>query len=494
MLLLRIDRTSNEPIYLQIARQVIELVQSGALRAGDGLPPTRVLAADLGVSRFTVSQAYERLWASGYTQARQGSCTVIRARPKSVRRGAVTAREQPARLRWSRAVEKLVSRPDRAPILVRPDQDWTDFSPLTLDPRLFPLDDLRRQFAWVLRGSHAPLLNYAEPTGYLPLRQFVASRMKRHGVDIEPDQVLITHGSLQGLALIVRLLVNPGQVVAIEQPTYPAATRLLALHGAKIAGVPMLSDGMDLDVLERLLCARDARRRPVLVYTIPTYQNPTGITTPQPHRERLLSLCSKQGVPLVEDGFQEEITYFGRVVSPIKSMDQRGQVFYLGSFSKVFVPGLRIGWVAAQVDAIRQLARLKQAEDISCSPFVQAALTRFCASGAYELHLRRMNRVFSGRLKRALAALERHVPRAQVRFVPPTGGYLLWLQLEGLALTEEQFLASLHRHRVSVAPGSWFFVNPPRQPAIRLSISSLDGDELEAGIARIGKALGARRT
>lgn len=489
MLLLKIDRTSSEPVYHQIARQVVELVQSGALKVGDRLPSTRALAGELGVSRFTVAQAYDWLWSSGYTEGHQGSCTTIRARPKPAKRSGQISTERPPRMRWSRAVETLRARYDRAQHPPAHSKECIDFSPLTIDPRLFPLSDLRRQFAWVLRDSHAALFNYADAAGYLPLRQFIASRMQRHGVDIEPDEVLITHGSLQGLALIGRLLVNPGQAVAIEQPTYPAAASLLTLSGARILGVPMLPEGMDLDALERLLSTRHAQRRPALVYSIPTYHNPTGITTQQPHRERLLSLCTKHGVPLVEDGFQEEITYFGRVVSPIKSMDHRGMVFYLGSFSKVFVPGLRIGWIAAHKSAITQLTRIKQAEDISCSPFVQAALSRFCTTGAYELHLRRMNRVYSRRLEQALAAIEKHLSWAQVRFVPPTGGYLMWFQLEGLRINEARLLAVLGEQRVAAAPASWFYVGSTKTLGFRLSISSLNAQEIETGISRLGKAI-----
>lgn len=492
MLLLRIDHRSREPIYRQIVRQISELVQADALKAGDHLPPTRVLAQELGISRFTVAQAYEQLWASGYTESQQGSRTQIRARPKQA--DCVTRGQQPSpgSFHWSRAAEALRARYERVLRRVPPEKDWIDFAPLTLDPKIFPLSDLRRQFAWALREKQAPLLNYAEPAGYMPLRQYVASRMKRHGVEIHPDQVLITHGSLQGLALIVRLLVDPEQTVAIEQPTYPAAMSVLRAHGAKLVGIPMLSDGMDLDVLERALKARNIQRRPVLIYSIPTYQNPTGITTQQPHRERLLSLCAEHQVPLVEDGFQEEITFFGRVVSPIKSMDREGLVFYLGSFSKVFVPGLRIGWIAAAREAITELARLKQVEDVSCSPFVQAALSRFCASGAYEVHLRRMNRVFSGRLRRTLEAVEKHLPLGKLRFVAPTGGYLLWLQLEGLTVSEPDLMAALHRHRVSAAPASWFYSKEPGQLGLRLSISSLEGDQIEEGILRLGRALDER--
>ncbi len=488
MLLIKLDRGSREPVYRQIAQQIAKLVQTDALRAGDELPPTRSLAATLSVSRFTVSQAYDELWAQGYIESRQGSTTRVRPRPKLALPATTTAVRSGAPLHLSRAARVLEKREERALLPERGKAGFIDFSPLTLDPRCFPVDDLRGAFARVLRREHTNLLNYADPAGYGPLRDFVAARMKRHGIELGPSEVLITHGSEQALSLVLRLLANHGETVALEQPTYSTAMFLLEAQGLRALGVSVRESGMDLDALDAAL-RRRPERRPALVYTIPTYQNPTGITTSQSHRERLLELCERHQVPLVEDGFQEEISYFGRAVLPIKSMDRSGCVFYLGSFSKVFVPGLRMGWVAARPDAIRHLARLKHVEDLSCSPFVQAALHRFCASGAYELHLRRMNRTFAGRMRRAVAALRAQLPKSRVHFDEPSGGYVLWLRLSGIAATERDVLDALHHERVAATPGSLFYATPPPELALRLSVSSLDGDEIEEGARRLGRAL-----
>jgi DNA-binding transcriptional MocR family regulator len=313
-------------------------------------------------------------------------------------------------------------------------------------------------------------------------------RLQRHGAELSPEDILITHGSQQGLELLFRLLVNETDRVALEQPTFPGAMGLAELHGAKVLGIPMLADGMNLDFLYDRVKRVSKQHCPKFVYTIPAFHNPTGTTTAQPHRERLLEICERFGLPLVEDGFQEEFTFFDKVVQPIKAMDRRGLVFYLGSFSKIFVPGLRLGWIAARRDVIRQLSCLKYASDISCSPIVQAALESYCASGDYELHLRRMNRVLSARLRRAVEVLHAELPSKRAALQTPSGGYLLWLRVQA-KISERRLVEVLREHRVSAAPGSLFYVGQAPQLSLRVSISSLNDAEIAEGARRLGQAL-----
>jgi DNA-binding transcriptional MocR family regulator len=465
------------------------MVESNALCPGALLPATRELARTLQVSRFVVAQAYAALSAQGYTRSRQGSYTQIRARPRHV---PPVEQAKPSKLpsiRLSKAAEALCGQRRNGAIGTQSAGGLIDFSSLQADPRLFPVDELRREFSHVLQKSHAELLNYAEPAGFHPLREYIASRLRRHGAELTAENVLITHGSLQGLALVLRLLVNSGEAVAIEQPTFSGVLGVLKLQGLRAIGIPMRCDGMDLSRLELSLERGVKRQRPSLVYTIPTFHNPTGTTTSQDHRERLLALSQRYTMPIIEDGFQEEFTFFDRVVQPIKSMDCSGLVFYLGTFSKVFVPGLRIGWIAARDSAIRALALLKCADDISCSPLVQAALYRYCASGAYEAHLRRMNRIFATRLRHAVTLLRAELPFAHVSFQAPSGGYLLWLRIERGVTNERRLLECLARYRVAAAPSSLFYTEPVGELGLRLSISGLDVDQIEQGVRRLAKAL-----
>ena len=493
MLLLKIDPDSREAVYRQIARQVIELVESDSLGEGEILPPSRELARSLAVSRFTVTQAYRELWAKGYVDARPGSYTRVRRRPKLARtQGGGEAPRPGLELRYSSGARALF---DAGPIAAFPvgregGEGLVDFTSLSLDPRLFPVEELKACFSRALTRRNASLLNYADPAGYGPLREYVASRMRAHSVAAEPEEILITHGSLQGLELAASLFVDPGRTVAIEQPTFSSVMPLLLLRGARLGLVPMRPDGMDLDALEGLMERRSGRPDEVsLVYSIPTFHNPTGATSPQPHRERLLGLCERFRAALAEDSFQEEITYFGKAVLPIKSMDSRGIVLYLGSFSKVLFPGVRIGWIVADRDRVERLALVKRSQDISCSPLMQAALHRLCESGAYEQHLRRVNREYARRMAVATEALRRHLPPGRADFEAPSGGYLFWIALRDIDIGPAALQRALRAQGVAAADGGLFYASPPAERHIRLSISSLDEAEIEEGARRLGAAL-----
>ena len=202
---------------------------------------------------------------------------------------------------------------------------------------------LRRCLKTELLRTGGAALDYADTTGWLPLKEVIAKRMCNHGVMVSTEEVLVTAGAQQALDLVLRYLTNPGDGVVVEAPTYGMAHSLFKLHEVQAIEVPLLADGMDLDTLQQVL--RKKRQRPKLIFTMPNFHNPTGITTGQQHRERLLALCEEHRVPLLEDGFEEEMKYFGQAVLPVKSMDNRGIVMYVGTFSKVVFPGLRIGWI-----------------------------------------------------------------------------------------------------------------------------------------------------
>lgn len=494
MLLLHVDPGSAEPLYKQVVRQVVELVEEGALKEGEALPATRELARNLGLSRFTIASAYRELWAKGYVEARSGSYTRIRKRPKLAGSYRAPPRPRAGRaMSLSSGANAALTTPP-ASVLVRlrhssgrGEDDVVDFTPMSLDERIFPIDELRSCFARCIAKRQSALLNYCEPEGYLPLREDIAARMRMHGIEASPEEVLVTHGSLQGLELATKLFVDPGDRVAVENPTFAQVLPLFRLFGARIAAVPMGPEGVDLDAMAAALASRRGGRRTALVYSIPSFHNPTGVTTGQAHRERFLAMCEERGLPLVEDGFQEEITYFGKAVLPLKSMDSTGTVVYLGSFSKVLLPGLRLGWVVARREWIERMAGLKAMSDVSCSPLVQAALHRFFEGGHYDRQLRRVNRVFAKRMRSAVAALGRYLPSKRASFVPPSGGYLLWIRV--VASGEAEVRSALERERVAAAPGSLFFAGSPPGTFLRLSISSLDEAEIEEGARRLGEAL-----
>lgn len=491
MLLIRIAEDSHEPKYRQIIAEIRRGIESGALAPGELLPSTRRLATSLGIHRSTITTAYQELWSLGYVDLTQG------ARPRVRQRAPVMTTamaESPDVVDWAglvsptgetllRTYRRFGRRPVAPPGVI-------DFSRLDMDQRLLPLDTFRGCLNDALLTHGSALLGYGDPAGFAPLRSYIASRLGSHGIAVGPDEILITNGSQQALDLVLRLIAAPGRSVVVEAPTYDCILPLLQLNGLRALPVPLKADGLDLDALRAAL----AHERPALVYTMPTFQNPTGVSTNQAHRERLLALSEQHAVPLLEDGFDEEMKYFGKVVLPLKSMDQHHSVIYCGTFSKVLLPGIRVGWVAAGRACIERLTAIRRYTDLTSNLVLQAGLHRYCASGAYDRHLNKMHRVFRRRMQAALRALRAELPRALAEWSEPTGGYLIWLRLRSTdeVSTTSDWLPRFAAAGVQLTPGEGFFppgTLPTDACCFRLSISRLNEDEIVEGVRRLGRAV-----
>ncbi len=486
--LLNIEEQSRIPVFRQIMDQLIRLMDTGSLRPGARLPSSRRLAECLSVNRSTVYRAYQELWSLGYLESRPGSYSTVRRRPRAA---AGSPDPGPGLIDWSRRAtptcEALYAAHGREEAILRraAGKDVINFVPLSPDSRLFPMDAFRRCMNHALRHEGPALLQYGTPPGYGPLRQFIAERMRLHGVAVTAEEILITTGAQNAIERLLRLLAAPGAALACESPTYSRAMDIFRLAGARIVGVPMTGAGMDLDALEQVI-RRDA---PALVYTIPNFHNPTGITTDQAHRERLLAICEGHRIPLVEDGFEEEMKYFGKTVLPIKSMDQHGVVIYLGTFSKILFPGLRIGWIAADRRCIDRLAPIQKALILSGNLLDQAALHRFCRMGYYDLHINRMHRIYRRRMQTALGALKTRLTDDRIHWSEPAGGYTIWVRLQDLAAAEEEIVDRLVAHGVMVLPGSFHFHGAADGVYFRLSIAHLDEAAITEGIRRLAAGL-----
>ena len=487
-LLIKVDGQSKTPIFRQIMDQIIGLVDGEALKPGAQLPSTRAMADRLGVNRSTVYRAYQELWSLGYVESSPGSYSTIRKRTR------VFSREEPLAnglIDWSSRINDRSEKLYKTYLLdqarfKRPGIDEViNFIPLSPDSRLLPLDSFRKCMNKVLIKEGVGLLQYGCPAGYGPLRKFIADRMRQHSVSISADEILITTGAQNAIELLMKLLTEPGDGVVMESPTYTRAIDVFRFSRVRMLEVPMNKGGMDLDALEGLL----DRESPALVYTIPNFHNPTGITTEQSHRERLLLLCQRHGLPLVEDGFEEEMKYFGKAVLPIKSMDRRKVVIYLGTFSKILFPGLRIGWVAADRACIERLAAIQRSSILSGNLLDQAALDSFCRAGYYDHHVNRMHRIYRKRMQTAFKAMKTHLNSGRVEWTQPSGGYTIWIRLKDMDVNEDEILNIFFRHGVTMQAGGSHYLGPSTGPCFRLSIAHLDETEVEEGIRRLARGL-----
>lgn len=484
MLVFPVDRSIGVPVFRQIQEHVAAMVDEGALRPGDRLPATRALAERLSVHRSTVLRAYDELRALGYLESRAGSYTTVRWR--GLLPGVGDGERNLGH--WQGRGLDMLSAAQSDMMVSNLAQGLIDFERLAADPGLSPGQDLKRAMRRVLSRSDSAVLDYAHPAGWPALRDGLCARMKAYGIGVTPAEVLITHGAQHALDLIMRVFVRRGEGVVVEAPTYAMAHDLLRLHGIEPIEVPMVDDGMDLNILRRVL----EQRAPRLVYTMPNFQNPTGVTTDQSHREQLLNLCQTHEVPIVEDGFEEELRYGGPVALPIKSMDRGSGVIYVGTFSKVVFSGLRVGWVAAHPAIIVPLTAAHHATCISGNTLAQAAVELYCLRGEFDIHLRRLHRIYRRRMATLLAGLDAHIPGSW-HWTRPVGGYTLWLTcrrtMQSEANREEALHARLTQHGVKAALGSRYFAKPPPGLHLRLSIATVDLSEIEEGCRRLGAAL-----
>ncbi|MCG8572518.1 MAG: PLP-dependent aminotransferase family protein [Spirochaetes bacterium] len=475
------------PYYQQIYQQIKNLIEDETLKPGMVLPSTRELANKLGVNRSTVCHAYDELLGMGYIESSQGSYTKVRWRKNVIQS---ENRMSKSILNWAELCSHSQETWQHAKLMPSPfatkNQDGViNMLPLQVDPRLFPLDNFRQSLNQVLLTEGAELFLNGDPQGYLPLREYLARRMKQHSIQVEHKNILITNGGQNALDLVLKTLIQPGDCIAVEQPTYAYLIPLLKLYQCHVIEIPFTSEGLDLAVLETK--ARENQIK--LLFTMPNFQNPTGITTTQQHREKLLSISEKYHFPVLEDGFEEEMKYLGKVTLPIKSMDEKQTVLYTGTFSKVLFPGLRLGWLVADEEMISRISGIRKFCDISTSPLLQAGMYRFCSSGYYDIHIRKMHRIYRKRLKTALEALKKYLPQSQIDYTRPAGGYLIWFSFPEGQFTYQQLEDCCKNQQIEVSPGYHYFWSPQKKIHFRVSISLLDHGEIIEGIKRLSAVI-----
>lgn len=486
-MLLKIDRKDALPLFRQLVRRIKDLIDQGSLKPGEKLPSSRSLAEKLGVDRTTVYQAYAELQALGYLRSRPGSYNIVQKRKQEVAHRP----DRPSLLSWARAssaaaaeiYETFLSYAPEGPPGERGQKPLYDLATLSLDPRLYPVEDLRRSVQRVLLEAGSEPLGYGSPQGYLPLREHIARRLRLHGISVAADEILVTSGAQQALDLVARLLGKPGLRVVVEAPTYSSALPLFRFNGLRVVGVPMRRNGLDLEALEKAL----ALGRVAFVYTMPNFQNPTGITTSHQHRERLLNICLRHMVPVVEDGFEEDLKYRGPVALPVKSIDEMNLVIYLGTFSKALFPGLRVGWVTADKGLIQRLVAIKRFSDLTTNNLGQAVMHRFCELGFYDRHLKKLYRVLRRRMQVALKSAREFFP-AGVSWTEPAGGYLIWVRMPK-KVGQERLRRELASLDVAVSPGEYFFPEGGPSEYFRICIARLDEAGIREGMKRLGQAL-----
>ena len=364
-------------------------------------------------------------------------------------------------------------------------------------PELFPLKEVEEACIRVLRNRGSDALQYSTTEGYSPLRELIVEKMSRYGILATLDNVLITSGSQQALDLVGKVLLDPGDVIIVEAPTYVGAIQAFTAYQASYASVPLDDEGMVVDVLEQ----RIIETHPKFTYVLPNFHNPGGVTLSRERRERLVSLARQYGVPLVEDDPYGELRFEGEHVAPIVVIDAnrngeqregyfKGDVVYMSTLSKTLSPGLRLGWIVAPVEVVDKLVQAKQGADLHTNTFSQMVAYEVIGDGFLEEHVRKIRDVYRQRRDAMLAAMEEYFPE-EVSWTRPQGGLFLWVKLPE-AVDSQELLEKALQEKVAFVPGTAFYADGRGRDAMRLTFATCPTEMIDEGINRLGKAIAHR--
>jgi GntR family transcriptional regulator/MocR family aminotransferase len=479
-----IDRQHDTPLYQQIETYLRQSIVAGALAPTTRLPAARQVAQDLGVSRITVENAYAALESDGLVERRIGSGTYVLPPGELPSGGSSGNTDWPLWQRDALSTAGLAQADAQAGLaaLARHPNPiaFTGFG----DPRRFPVDEFYKAIKDVMRRDGIAALEFDDRHGYGPLRTTIAHVLASQGVQAQADSVLITSGSQQALALVAQILLKPGDVVLLESPTYDLALDLFRAQRVKLVGCPIDAAGMQVEQLEPLL----QQHHPKLIYTIPNFQNPTGACLSLPRRRQLIALADRYNIPILEDDFVGDLRYEGRVQPALKALDPGGRVIYVGTFSKLLMPGLRVGFLVAEGPIFDLLAQLKRVNDLMTSTLTQRALEVYVTVGRYQAHVRRSCQVYRRRRDAIIKAIGRELP-AGAQVVSPQGGLFVWLRLpEGASAVRLLPLAA--EEGVAYAPGPRFFPQPAEgERYLRLNFATQTPEDIDEGIRRLARAL-----
>src|SRR3954452_11635800 len=466
---------TERPLYGHLVTLIEAAIAKGELPSGARVPPERTLAQHLRISRTTVVSAYRELESRGLLRGYVGRGTFVCAAPEPegtpfAWRGKIAA----AALRWSDSTLRDI---------VRHSSDARLLSLAAGEPAIdkFPNEAFQDAVAHVLRADPAAAWRHGPTEGQPALREAIAERYR-----VPRDTVLILSGAQQGLDLLARCLIDPGDAVVMDRPGYLGAIQSFRAAGAKLVGWDVLR--ADIDELEDLL----VRYRPKLIYTNPTFQNPTGTTLPIRTRRELLMLAQRYRVPIVEDATYQDLYFTDPPPPSLRELDDHNLVIYLNSFSKVMAPGLRLGWIAAAPSIVDQIAIIKQRMDPHTPNLVQLAIARLIRQGAFDAHLKTIRAEHARRCAQMIAAIQRHIPRGALRLGRPSGGLYLWCRLAtGLSATalHERALAA----GVTFVPGPAFYPDPAGDSELRLCFTSVLPSTIEESVKRLARCVGEVR-
>lgn len=516
------DRDRRYPLYARLKDRLRDCIENGKLAAQDRLPPDRELASLLGIDRSTVARAYNELESEGlvestvgrgtfvthkvesfpalasafserHSESNQGGSAVdVRMDDEGPSRGRIlssAAHNQNTGIIWqekfSRFSEIATSFIGRQQAANPASRQPISFAAGVPSLEFFPQNDFESIVSELsVQSNCRDMFAYTEATGHPALRTEVFKHLASQGIQAKEEELLILSGSQQGIDLVARTFIDPGDSVAIEDPSYFWALCNFAAFGARTLPISIEEDGLNLEMLESVL----SRRRIKVLYVMPSFQNPTGTSLAAGKRQELLKLARYYQVAIFEDNFVGDLNYESERLPALRSLEGGADsVIYQSTISKSLCPGLRIGWMLAPAEAMNRLSLSKRVSDLSTNSMSQVILAEYLRRGLYQNHLQTIKNAYSLRRDIMCQALSELLPN-ELRFAKPQGGMFVWARLP-YGYSAKELLSFAEQEGVTFSSGDLFFVGGDRREFFRLSFVQSNKEEIEEGVQRLAKAV-----
>lgn len=474
------DLTINdkEPIYIQIKNYLEEMISKGLLPHNSKLPSTRELSSILKVSRNSIVLAYEELKSDGIIYSLSGRGTFVNS--ENI---IHNSHWQIDYEHFENDYMKTTNDMDIMKSEVRWKSGQISFKSIAPDGELFDMEELKKSFLNRFNLEGHKLLNYGYAQGYKPLIDYLHKYMNKKGVDTTHKDILMVNGFTEGLNLVISTLTSQGDYILCENPTHNTSIKIMKSHGVNIIPMNMNEKGLDFDDLDKKL--KKYKNKIKFSYITPSYHNPTGMVMSPENRYKFYNLMKKNNIPIIEDGFNEELLYSSSHIFPICSLDNNSNgVIYIGSFSKILFPGLRIGWLLGDKKLINRLESVKRATTIHVSFLDQGILYDYLQNGAFEKYIKKTRKYYGDKFNFAKKCVEKYI---NCEHILGDGGLHLFLIFKDL--DTRKLLDECYKKDVIFMPGDLFYIDDRGENTLRLGLSRLSEEDIEKGIKIIGETI-----
>lgn len=468
---IKLDKNISTPLYIQIYNKIKTLIKNGDLKEGEKLPSIRSLAEKLNVNNITIVNAYKVLERENLVYSKEGSGTYVSSDSMALNIPYLE----------NESIDLMTSG------ILTLSKNSINFASVSPTPEVFPVEEFKKVLIEVLDRDKGKAFVYPEINGYTPLRESISNFLKEnYTINVHKNQIQITSGGQQGIDIVAKTLIEPGDYVFLENPTYSGAIAAFKSRGANIISIPILEDGLDINTLKEYI----KKYHPKFLYIMPNYQSPTTYSYSEENKQKLLEIAYENNLFIIEDDFLSDLNYSDKKKLPLKAMDTLDQVIYIKSFSKIFMPGIRIGFLTVPKILLKDIIKAKHITDISSSGFIQRAFDLYLRKDLWRSHIEHIISVYSKKYNLMVKEAKK-LKKHGITFTEPKGGLSLWLKLPE-DINPFELYDDCVKNNVIIVPGEMFYANKNIKDKnyIRISFGAVNEEQIIEGIRVIYNCIG----